>query len=315
MRKSLLLIVVVMFLTVSIGASSATNLVLATGGTAGTYYPLGGAIASIANKLAPKLRITAQATSASSENMQLIGKRQADLALVQNDIADYAYKGIETFAGKSIKNFGAIASLYPELVHFVVKADGPIKSWADVKGKRISVGARNSGTEANARQILEAYGLTYADVDEQFLSFADSAEQFKAGRIDGFFATSGVPNAGIADVAAKHKIRILTMDSNTMQKLTSKYQFFVSTTIPANSYANQTAPATTPAVMAILIAGNHVSESDVYEITKSLFENDGQLAKAHAKGSLVRLRTAMNGLSTPLHPGAAKYYKEKGLIK
>ncbi|HAI86054.1 MAG TPA: C4-dicarboxylate ABC transporter substrate-binding protein [Firmicutes bacterium] len=316
MKKSLLAFLAVLcVLTVSIGVYCASDLVLATGGTAGTYYPLGGAIANIANKRISKMNMAAQATGASIENIRLVTKEEADLALVQNDTADYAYNGTEAFQGKPTKSFGAVASLYPEVIQFVVRADGPIKTWADVRGKRISVGAPGSGTEANARQLLDVNGMTYADVEEQFLSFAESANQFKDGHIDGFFVTAGVPNPGITDVSTQHKIRILSMPADKIKELTTKYPFLVASAVPANAYINQPDAASTPAVMAILVAGNHVSEDDVYHITKVLFENDGDLARAHAKGAEVKLATALNGLSTPLHPGAAKYYKEKGLIK
>ena len=316
LKKSLLIsLALVCVLTVSIGVYSASDLILATGGTAGTYYPLGGAIANIANKRISKMNMAAQSTGASAENVRLINKGEADLALVQNDVADYAYNGTETFEGKPIKTFGAIASLYPEVIQFVVRADGPIKTWADVRGKRISVGAPGSGTEANARQILDIYGMTYADVEEQFLSFAESANQFKDGHIDGFFVTAGVPNPGITDVSTQHKIKILSMPADKMKQLTTKYPFLVAATVPANSYLNQTEASSTPAVMAILIAGNAVPEAEVYQITKVLYENDGELAKAHAKGAEIKLSTALNGLSTPLHPGAAKYYREKGILK
>ncbi len=316
MKKSLLIVLALMcVLTVSIGVYSASDLVLATGGTAGTYYPLGGAIANIANKRIAKMNIAAQATGASGENMRLVNKGEADLALVQNDVADYAFNGTESFAGKPIKNFGAIASFYPEVIQFVVRADGPIKTFADVRGKRISVGAPASGTEANARQVLDVYGLTYADVEEQYLSFAESANQFKDGHIDGFFVTGGVPNPSITDVSTQHKIRILSIPADKMKQLTAKYPFLVAATVPANAYLNQPEAASTPAVMAILIAGDAVPEADVYQITKILFENDGELARAHAKGAEIRLATALNGLSTPLHPGAAKYYREKGILK
>ncbi len=316
MKKSLLAFLAVLcVLTVSIGVYSASDLILATGGTAGTYYPLGGAIANIANKRIPKMNMAAQATGASIENIRLVAKEEVDLALVQNDTADYAYNGIEAFKGNPTKSFGAVASLYPEVIQFVVRADGPIKTWADVRGKRISVGAPGSGTEANARQLLDVNGMTYADVEEQFLSFAESANQFKDGHIDGFFVTAGVPNPGITDVSTQHKIRILPMPADKMKALTTKYPFLVASAVPANSYINQPDEAATPAVMAILIAGNHVPDEDVYQIAKILFENDGDLARAHAKGAEIKLATALNGLSTPLHPGAAKYYKEKGLIK
>lgn len=316
MKKALLVILAILaVMVVSIGANSASQLLLATGGTAGTYYPLGGAIANIINKRVPKLSISAQSTGASVENMRLVTKGEVDLAIVQNDIAFQAFNGLEAFEGKPIKNFSVVASLYPEVVQFVVKADGPIKTWADLKGKRIGVGAPGSGAEANARQVLGIYGLTYDDIQEQFLSFAESSNQFKDGQIDGFFVTAGIPNPGITDVSTQHKIRLLSVSQDKMKELAAKFPFLVGTTVPAKTYLNQNEAAYTPAVTAILIAGNHMSEKDIYDITKVLFENGGELAQAHAKGSAITLPTALDGVSTPVHAGAAAYYREKGVIK
>ncbi|MEA4884783.1 MAG: TAXI family TRAP transporter solute-binding subunit [Clostridia bacterium] len=316
MKRILLIAMAVLtVLVLSFGAYSATQLILATGGTAGTYYPFGGAIANIVNKRAPSLSMSAQSTGASVENMRLISKGEADLAIVQNDTVHYAFNGIEAFDGKPLKNYGVVASLYPEVIQFVVKADGPIKNWTDIKGRRISVGAPGSGTEANARQVLSAYGITYNDFEEQYLSFAESANQFKDGHIDGFFVTSGIPNSGIQDVSTQHKIRILSIPADKMKAIQASYPFLAATKIPAKTYLNQSEEANTVAVMAIIIAGNGLKEQDVYNITKVLFENGGELAAAHSKGALVLLETALDGISTPLHPGAQKYYKEKGIVK
>jgi TRAP transporter TAXI family solute receptor len=317
LKKLLLIMMAVLTVLVfSVGTYSATQLILATGGTAGTYYPLGGAMASVINKRVPSVNITAVSSGASVENIRNINKGEVDLAIVQNDVTDYAYNATETFAGQApLRKYGAVASLYPEVIQVVVRADGPIKTFADIKGKKFSVGAPGSGTEANARQILSVYGITYADFDEMFLSFAESANQFKDGHIDGFFVTAGVPNAGIQDVSTQHKIRILSIEPNKMKELQAKYGFLAPATVPAKTYMNQNEDGKTAAVMAILIAREGLKEADVYGITKALFENDGELETAHAKGAQITLDTALDGISTPLHPGAARYYREKGLIK
>ncbi|MGB4338325.1 MAG: TAXI family TRAP transporter solute-binding subunit [Bacillota bacterium] len=316
MKRGILVVLAILgVLAMSIGVNSASYLILATGGTAGTYYPLGGAIANIANKRIPGMNMTAQATGASVENMRLVSSGEVDLAIVQNDVAYQAYNGEEAFAGKPIKNFGVVSALYPEVIQFVVAADGPIKTWEDVKGKRISVGAPGSGTEVNARQVLGVYGITYDDIQEQFLSFAESANAFKDGHIDGFFVTGGVPNPGITDVSTQHRIKIMSVSEEKMKELTAEYPFLAPVTIPVNTYINQTEAAYTPAIMAILIAGNHLSEQEAYDITKVLFENDGELALAHEKGKSITLETALDGITTPLHPGTEKYLKEKGVVQ
>jgi len=162
---------------------------------------------------------------------------------------------------------------------------------------------------------LGVHGLTYADIDEQFLSFAESANQFKDGQIDAFFVTAGIPNPGITDVSTQHKIRILSIAADKTKQMTAEYPFLVASTVPANTYMNQPEPAYTAQIVALLIAGNHMSEAEVYQIAKMLFENDGELARAHAKGELITLKTALDGATAPIHPGAAKYYKEKGILK
>lgn len=303
--------------TASSSFAAVAQLVMATGGTAGTYYPLGGAMAQLINGKVKDVNITVQSTGASIANLRMIHKKEVDLALVQTDTADYAWNGAEFFEkdGK-LQSFGVIASLYPELIQIVVGADSGINSVADLKGKKVSVGAPGSGTEANARQILEAHGLTYKDLAQvQYLSFAESAEAFKDRHIDAFFVTAGIPNSGIQDVATKHKIKILTVADDMYSKLRARYGFYGQAVIPAGTYINQADTVKTVAVQAMLIVRADLDTGLVYEMTKALFESLPELAKAHAKGKEISLGTALSGVSTPLHPGAEKYFKEKGVIK
>ncbi|HHY47585.1 MAG TPA: TAXI family TRAP transporter solute-binding subunit [Firmicutes bacterium] len=317
MRRALVVLLGVCLLSLmSAQVYSATvNLVIATGGTAGTYYPLGGAMAQIFNDKVKGVNVTAQSTGASAENLRLIERREADLALVQNDTADYAYNGTEVFKGQKLQGFRVIAALYPETLQIVVSGDSNIKSVPDLKGKRVSVGAPGSGTEVCARQLLAFYGITYKDISPHFLSFAESADQFKDKHIDAFFVLAGTPTAALQDVAAMHKIRLLNIPDDVYGKLKAKYPFFTHITIPAGTYMHQADPVKSVAVQAILIARSDLDEDLVYNLTKALFENLGDLAAAHAKGKEVRLANALNGVSTPLHPGAERYYREKGILK
>jgi len=208
-----------------------------------------------------------------------------------------------------------IATLYPEIVQVVVAAGSPIKSFADLKGKKVGVGAPGSGTEANFRQLLDAYGMKKEDVNAQYLSFSESAEAFKDKHIDAFIVTAGIPNSGIMDVSTQNEIRILDIPSDVAGKLTQKYPFLAAVKVPANTYKGQTADVPTVAVNAVLIVGNQLKDDMVYNLTKALFENQAELASAHAKGKEVNLKYAVQGVSIPFHPGAVKYYKEKGLMK
>ncbi len=319
MRRLLPLgVVVCLILAVAVPSMAATaQLVMATGGTAGTYYPLGGAMSQIINSKVKGVNVSVQSTGASVANIRMIQNGEVDLALVQTDIADYAWNGTEMFKnGGKLQNFTVIASLYPELVQVVVRAESGIDSVADLKGKKVSVGAPGSGTEANARQVLELYGLTYQDLAQvQYLSFAESSEAFKDRHIDAFFVTSGIPNAGIQDTATMHKIKVLSIPSDMYEKLHGKYGFYGQALIPAGCYINQTEPVQTVAVQAVLIARRDLQKDAVYEMTAALLDNLPELATGHAKGKEVSLEGALVGVSTPLHPGAEEYFKEKGIVK
>jgi len=307
--------VTVLFLMGAVASGyAADNLVLATGGTAGTYYPFGGAMAKIWNSKIKDMNVTAQTSGASAENVRLINKKEVELALVQSDTLDFAFNATEAFK-EPLKAMNAVAVLYPEIIQVVVGAASPIKSIADLKGKKVGVGAPGSGTEANFRQLLDAYGMKKEDVNAQFLSFSESAEAYKDKHIDAFIVTAGIPNAGIMDVATQNEIRILNIPADVAAKLTQKYPFLAAVKVPANTYKGQTTEVATMAVNAVLIAGSSLSEAMVYNLTKALFENQADLAAAHAKGKELNLQYAVKGVSIPFHPGAVKYYKEKGLMK
>lgn len=311
--RRLLTLLLVLGLALAIGVVSsgaATQLTFATGGTAGTYYPLGGAMAQVWNKQVAGINVSVQATGASVENVRLVNKGQVDLAFVQNDIADYAFKGVEIFKEK-LPDFSVVAALYPETVQIVVRADSELRTVSDLKGKRVSVGAPGSGVEANARQILNTFGLTYKSITPYFLSFAESADQFKNGHIDALFVVAGHPTAAIQDIAAQHKIRILQFNEPMIRKLSTRYRFYSKVTIPANTYSGLAEETDTVAVKAILICRPGLDNDLVYNLTRSLYENVGQMG--HAKAKEIKLEQAKVGISTPFHPGALKYYKEKGI--
>jgi hypothetical protein len=290
------------------------KMILATGGTGGTYDPFGGVMARIWNSKVPGVNVTAQVTGASAENVRLINKREVELALVQSDTIDFAYHAKEAFKERLTK-MNAMAVLYPEIVQIVVRRDSNISSFGNLKGVKIGVGAPGSGTEANFRQLLEAHGMKKEDVKAQYLSFAESAEQFKDRHIDAFIVVAGIPNAAIMDVAVMQNIRILSLPDDRVAFLTRKYPFLSPAVVPPNTYKNQFSGVKTIAVSAVLIASSDLKEEVVYKLTKALFENRAELAAAHAKGKELHLKMAMKGVSIPFHPGAIKYYKEKGAMK
>jgi TRAP transporter TAXI family solute receptor len=317
MKKGLVILVGCVFLMgfVSMAlAQQSVKLVLATGGTAGTYYPFGGAMSKIWNNKIPGMNVTAQATGASAENCRLVNKKEAELALVQSDTIDFAYNAKEAFKEK-LPNLRAIAVLYPEIIQIVARGDSPINTFADLKGQKIGVGAPGSGTEANFRQLCDIYGLKKEDVKAQYLSFSESTEQFKDKHIDAFIVVAGVPNSAIMDIANQRSIRLLSIPDDRAGQLMQKYPFLGPAKVPANTYKGLTAETKTIAVMAVLIVNSEIKGDIVYNITKALFENQAELAIGHAKGKELSLQTAVKGVSIPFHPGAVRYYKEKGVIK
>lgn len=312
-RKSIFIVLLVLMVALSACAPQNTNLILATGGTSGTYYPLGGAMAQIFNTKIDSMNVTAQATGASIENCRLLGSNEAELAILQNDVLDYAYNGTESFEGEKIDNLRGIGTLYPEIIQ-LVGTPGTTEV-GQLKGQKVSVGAPGSGTEANARQILEAAGMSYDDMSVSYLSFSESADAFKDKHVDTFFITSGVPNAAIQDITAQNDIELVSLPDDVIANLIENYPFYIEYTIPANTYNGQTEDVKTVAILATLVTNSEASEDTIYELTKALFENQPELAQAHAKGNELDINKAVEGISIPMHPGAEKYYKEMGILK
>lgn len=309
--SSLILVAAVMLASCSKNAKK--DYILATGGTGGTYYPFGGAIANIWNTKVENMNVTAQATGASAENLRLINKGEAEYAIVQNDVMDYAYNGTDLFAGEKLANIMTIGTLYPEVVQIAVSKDSGIKSVADFKGKRISVGDAGSGVEFNAKQIMEGYGLTFDDIKKSNLSFKESAEGIQNGTLDGCFVTAGVPNAALQELAFTAGLTLVPVDGEAAKKICEKYGYYTQTTIPGGTYKGTDDDTPALAIKATLAVNSKLDEQTVYEMTKALFENLNELATAHAKGKEVSAKAAVTGVSVPFHPGAKKYFKEIGL--
>ena len=283
---------------------------IATGGTAGTYYPIGGAMAEILNKEIPGMNASAQSTGATVANINMLKDNSVDLAIVQNDITYYAVNGTEMFQDKKVDNIRGIASLYPETCQFVTLDKSGIKSIKELKGKRVAVGAAGSGAEANARQILEAYGITYNDIDVQYLSVAEGASALKDGNVDAAFLTAGYPTSSVQDIASQNKVRLLPIDADKAEALIAKYPFYTKTTIPAGTYAGFDEDVPTISVMAMLVATDKVDDKMGYDIAKAIFTNLDRLQAAHSVGKLITKDTALTGMSLPMNAGAEKFFKE-----
>lgn len=283
---------------------------IATGGTAGVYYPLGGAIADILNKNIAGVNATAETTGASTANVNLLNDGSVQLAFIQNDISYYAHNGSEMFQDQKVEGLKCLATLYPETIQIVTLERTGIKSIADMKGKRVAVGASGSGTEANARQILAACGITYDDIGVRYLSFAEAATSLKDGNIEAAFVTAGFPTAAIMDIASQHKVVLLPIEDQVAEALIKEYPFYTKVTIPANTYSNYDVEIDTVAVKAMLVVTDSLTEQEVYDMTKAIFSNLDKIKDTHPVGEYITKEAAQDGISIPMHPGAEKYFKE-----
>ncbi|NLD58506.1 MAG: TAXI family TRAP transporter solute-binding subunit [Clostridiales bacterium] len=310
--KKLLAIALALTLVLSASGALATTYVsLGTGGTAGTYYALGAEIASVWMNNIPDLNVTVQPTDASKDNIVFICEGDIDVATVQNDASAYAYAGNDFFGGEVFDDFYAIGFLYPEAVQLFVAADSDIKTIADLKGKNVGVGAAGSGTYMNAVQVLEAGGLKIEDINPQYLSFAETATAFQDMQIDAGFVTSGVPNTALIEVTTKREIRLLGLSDEQWEYMTSTYEFYTPYAVAAGTYAGMAEDTTVPAIGALLICKRDLDEQLVYDLTKTMFELKDQIG--HAKAKELDPARAVTGVPVPFHPGAARYYAEKGL--
>jgi len=290
------------------------NVTVLTGGTSGIYYPIGVGITQIIDKNMPDVRSSVQATKATVENVNLIEAGRGEVAIGLADTVDDAYKGNKEIGfDKPLTKLRAIANAYPNYVQIVARADSGIKTLADLKGKRISVGAPKSGTEVNARTIFKGAGMSYDDMTVEFLPYAESVELMKNRQLDATLQSSGLGMAAYRDLAATLPIVFVPVPEDVVKAIgNTAYQ---PGTIPANTYDGQTEDVPTVKIPNLFFTSADVPEDTVYQITKNIFEHLDQLVTAHAAAKVITLENAPKGLPIPLHPGAEKYYREKGLIK
>jgi uncharacterized protein len=323
MKKGMILIAA-MVMVVSLGLATAFTadrvfFAIATGGTGGTYYPLGGMLAQLLSNTVvidgKKLSATAETSNASVANATLLGKAEIESSFVAADILDAGYKGIKQFDGKQMANLRALGSLYPETVQLVVRAGAGINTFADIKGKSVSSGSPGSGQWQLLGDLLEAHGLKREDVKEDYSSFAQSVEKIKDGNLDASLITAGAPTASITELATGHDIKIVPLAGPGIDKLQAVQPYYAKTILPANTYKGQTAEVATIAVRAIWATHDKLDNEMAYQLTKALYENTETLAKVHVMGKQISLQTALESVSIPIHPGAERYYKEKGLVK
>lgn len=296
-------------------ASAQQFINILTGGQSGVYYPLGVALSQIYGKAIPNVKSTAQVTKASAENLNLLQAGRGELAFTLGDALSDAWKGDEEAGFKTpLKKLRGLSATYNNYIQIVASADSGIKTLADLKGKRVSVGAAKSGTELNARAIFKAAGLSYKDLSKvEYLPFGESVELIKNRQLDATLQSAGLGVASIRDLATSVKIVVVAIPPDVVAKVGDPaYQPAV---IPANTYEGQTTDIATAAIPNFLVTQADVSNDLAYQMAKALYENLDTLYAAHNAAKAIKRENAVKGMPVPLHPGAERYYKEVGVIK
>lgn len=310
-KKVLALVLCLAAVFMLCACGSTTDLKMATGSTTGTYYAFGGIVAGVFEENIDGLKCTVHASGASKSNIFELIDGEADIALAQNDVTYYALTGTDLFASEGKQEgFSVMAGAYPEICQIVATKD--ITDISQLEGKRVSVGDAGSGTEFNARQILEAYGLTFDDIDVQNLDFGNSATALKDGKIDAFFCVAGAPTTNIVDLCTTTTISLLPVDDEHAAALQSNYSFYTTVSIPGGTYNGVDGDVQAVAVKATFLVSDKLSDDVVYKMTKSLFEDKDQME--HDKAAFLDPAYAVAGFDDmPIHPGALKYYQEVGV--
>ncbi len=296
------------------GAAKADQFInVLTGGTSGVYYPLGVALSEIYGKNIEGVRTQVQATKASVENLNLIQQGKGEIAFALGDSVKAAWEGNADagFSGK-LDKLRAIAAIYPNYIQVVASQESGIKEFADLKGRSLSVGAPKSGTELNARAIFGALGMSYEDLGKtEYLPFGESVELIKNRQLDATLQSAGLGVASIKDLAVSLPITVVAVPAGVAEKLGAPFQ---AATIPAGTYEGQAADVPTLAITNILVTSADVSDEIAYQMTKQLFDHLDTMVAAHKAASAIKIEEAAKGLPIPLHPGAERFFKEKGLM-
>ncbi|HLR22225.1 MAG TPA: TAXI family TRAP transporter solute-binding subunit [Pseudogracilibacillus sp.] len=281
-----------------------------TGGTSGTYYPLGGAIATIISD-ETGIQTDAVSSNASADNIEALRDGEAEIAFTQTDVASNAVEGINSFDGDPVDNVLGLGALYPETIQIVTTDKSGIESVEDMEGKKVSVGAPGSGTYVNAEQILEVHGLSMDDIDAQNLDFGESTGGIQDGNIDAAFITAGTPTGAVEELQASADVSIVPVEKDKADELIEEYPYYAEDTVEEGTYDIEE-DVDTVAVLAMIVVTDDIPEDTVYDITKAIYENTDDIA--HDKADAISKDSALDGLGDlELHPGAEKYYEEEGI--
>lgn len=310
---AIMLMSAAMLMMGSCGDSGEVHLNFATGGVAGTYYPLGGAMAAVVNANT-NINLTVMSSGASGDNIRQIGVGDAHIAIAQNDVMRYAFTGTETWAELTpVTTFATLMTLYPETVQIVVLADSGIYTVADLQGRRVSIGDIGSGVAANAVQVLAAYGLTTDDIIVTHAGFGPSADAMRDLTIDAFFVTAATPNTAVNELATARDLRILSLSESAIQQLLNDFAFYVRVTVDSSDgYTWLEGTVNTVAVQATLIATTDLDDQVAYDIVRTLIERASEIG--HARGAYITAHNAVQSVSVDFHPGARRFFQEIGVL-
>ena len=309
---SVALVLALAVMLVACGGASASKMTMGTGGTTGTYYGYGGVLGQYIKNNAG-IDVTVVSTDGSKANIQGIAAGDYQLGTVQSDVMAYAWEGTRSFESDGkVDSFRVVAGLYAEAVQLVTM-DPAIKSVADLAGKSVSIGAPGSGVYFNAIDVLNAAGLTEADIEPQYQSFGDSTDALKDGKIDAAFIVAGAPTPAITELCTTNSAYLVPIDGEVAENLMASCPFYTTYSIPAGTYPGQEADVTTVTVKATLIVSADASEEDVYNLTAAIFDNIDAIAAENGKGAELSIENATSGMTAPFHAGAAKYFAEKGV--
>ncbi len=288
-----------------------TQLSVATGGTGGVYFPMGGGVAEVINAHVDGYAATAEVTGASVENMGLVATGDADMGLGLSDTVHQAYTGTGRFDGNALPMLRAMASMYANMIQIVTLEDSGITGLQDLNGKRVSVGAPGSGTEVNAKIILESNGITYNDIDAQRLNFNETADALANGDIDAGFWSVGAPTSSILNLSTTHDIAILELSGDEFNAVMAAQPLFAQTTLMAGTYEGV---PDTPVLGAanVMTVSSEMDDDLVYAITRAIFENIDDLRAIHPAANQTTVDFTLSATPIPLHPGAIRYYEETG---
>ena len=294
------------------GLAAAQQLSIATGGTGGAYYPLGGGLAELINNQVEGANAVAEVTGASVENMGLVWRGDSDVAFALADTVHQAYSGTGDFEGRQLDNIRALASVYPNAVQLVTLADSGVESLEDLRDKRVSVGAPGSGTELNARALLEANGISYDDFRPQRLNFNETADAIRDGDIDAGFWSVGPPTSSILNLAATRDIRLVGLSDEEVANAREAVPVFAAYELRAGMYEGMDEGVQTVGIPNVLAVSSEMDEELAYQITQLLFEHTDELIAVHPAANDTTVEFSIDSTPISFHPGALRYYEEMG---